>query len=88
MPTLREAEASLSYVQCFLYLVSCSINGSIFHITWLDTFWIELILPFVFFILDLFGLFLCLVVIVKIRETHHCLRLTMLRESPYCVFIL
>ena len=26
MPTLKEPEASLSYVQCFLYLVSSSIN--------------------------------------------------------------
>ena len=29
-------------VQCFLYLVS-SINVSVFHITWLSTFWTELI---------------------------------------------
>ena len=33
----KETEASLSYVQCFLYLVSSSINVSICHITWLDT---------------------------------------------------
>ena len=38
MPTLNGTEASLSYVQCFLHLVSSSINVSIFHITWLDTF--------------------------------------------------
>ena len=31
----------LSYVQCFLYLVS-SINVSVFHMTWLDTFWTDL----------------------------------------------
>ena len=37
VPTLKGTEASLSYVQCFLYLVSSSINVSIFHITWLDT---------------------------------------------------
>ena len=30
VPTLKETEASLSYVQCFLYLVSSSINVSIF----------------------------------------------------------
>ena len=30
MPTLKETEASLSYLQCFLYLVSPSINVSIF----------------------------------------------------------
>ena len=36
-------EVSMSYVQCFLYLVSSSINVSIFHITWLDTFWTDLI---------------------------------------------
>ena len=34
VPTLKGTEASLSYVQCFLYLVSSSINVSIFHITW------------------------------------------------------
>ena len=44
---LKETEMSLSYVQCFLYLVSSSINVSIFHITWLDTFWIDLVyIPF------------------------------------------
>ena len=39
VPALKGTEASLSYVQCFLYLVPSSINVSIFHITWLDTFW-------------------------------------------------
>ena len=43
VPTLKVTEASLSYVQCFSYLVSSSINVSIFHITWLDTFWTDLI---------------------------------------------
>ena len=38
--TLTWTEASLSYVQCFLYLVS-PINVSIFHITWLGTFWTD-----------------------------------------------
>ena len=39
VPTLKGTEASLSYVQCFLSLGSSSINVSVFHITWLDTFW-------------------------------------------------
>ena len=43
VPTLKGTEASLSHVQCFLYLVSSSINVSIFHFTWLDTFWTGLI---------------------------------------------
>ena len=43
VPTLREIEVSLSCVQCFLYLVSSSINISVFHITKLDTFWTDLI---------------------------------------------
>ena len=43
VPTLKETEASLSYVQCFLYLVSSSINVSIFHSTWLDTLWPDLV---------------------------------------------
>ena len=42
--TLEGTEASLSFVQCFLYLVSSSINVSVFHITWLDTFWTDLAL--------------------------------------------
>ena len=41
MPTLKGTEASMSYVQCLLYLVSSSINVSIFHSTWLDTFWTD-----------------------------------------------
>ena len=43
LSTLKGTEVSLSYVPCFLYLVSSSIKVSIFHITWLDTFWIDLI---------------------------------------------
>ena len=35
---------SLSYVQCFLYLASSSVNVSIFHSTWLDTFCTDLAL--------------------------------------------
>ena len=38
-PTLKGTEVSLSYVQCFLYLVSSSINVSIFHSIWMDTSW-------------------------------------------------
>ena len=40
--TLKGTEASLSYVQCFLYLVSSSVNVSIFHIIWMDTLWTDL----------------------------------------------
>ena len=43
VPTLKGTEASLSHVQCFLYLMSSSINVSIFHITWLDTFLTDLV---------------------------------------------
>ena len=43
VPTLQGTEASMSYVRCFLYLVSSSTNVSISHITWLDTFWTDLI---------------------------------------------
>ena len=41
MPALKGTEVSLSYVQCFLDLVSSSINVSIFHTTWPDTFWTD-----------------------------------------------
>ena len=37
VPTLKGTEASLSCVQCFLYLVSSSVNVTILHITWLNT---------------------------------------------------
>ena len=43
VPPLKGTEASLSYVQCFLYLVSSSINVSIFHSTWLNTLWTDLL---------------------------------------------
>ena len=42
MPTLKGTEASLSYVQCFLYLVYSLINVSIFHSASLYTFWTEI----------------------------------------------
>ena len=44
MSNLKGTEVSLSYVQCFLYLVSSSVNVSVFHITWMDTFWTDLII--------------------------------------------
>ena len=43
MPALQETEASLSSVQCFLYLVPSSLNASSFHSTWLHTFWTDLV---------------------------------------------
>ena len=39
VPTLKGTEASLPYVQCFFFLVSSSVNVSIFLITQLDSFW-------------------------------------------------
>ena len=44
MPTLKGTEVSLSCVQCFLYLAASSIDASIFHATWLDTIWADLVL--------------------------------------------
>ena len=43
VPTLKGTEGSLSYVQCFLYFVSSSVNVSVFQITWLAIFWTDLI---------------------------------------------
>ena len=43
VPTSKGTEASLSCVQCFLYVVSSSVTVSIFHIIRLDTFWTGLI---------------------------------------------
>ena len=43
VPTLKGTEASVGHVQCFLYLVSSSINVSIFHTIWLDTFYTDLV---------------------------------------------
>ena len=47
VPALKGTEASLSYVQYFLYLISSSINVCIFHITWLATFWTDLIIYYI-----------------------------------------
>ena len=44
VPTVKGSEMSLSYVQCFLYLVPSSVNVSIFHSVWMDTFWTGLVL--------------------------------------------
>ena len=44
VPTLKGTKAlSLSCVQCILYLVSSSINVSIFHIKWPDISWTDLV---------------------------------------------
>ena len=42
--TLKGNKVSLSYEQCFLCLVSSSINVSIFQSAWPDTFWTDLVL--------------------------------------------
>ena len=42
VPNLKGTEVILFYVQYFLYLVSSSINVSIFHIIWLNTFQTDL----------------------------------------------
>ena len=54
VPTLKGTEVSLSTVQCLLYLVSSSINVSIFHSTWLDTFWTDLINLYFIFLLHIY----------------------------------
>ena len=43
VPTLKGTEVSLSCVQCFLYLISYSVNVSIFQGICLDTLWKDLI---------------------------------------------
>ena len=43
VPTLKETAASLFCVHCFLYLVSSSVNVSIFHSTCLDALCTELV---------------------------------------------
>ena len=43
MPTLTGTEVSLSYVHCFLCLVSSLVSVSIFHTSWLDTFCTDLV---------------------------------------------
>ena len=49
--TLKGTEASLSYVQCLLFLVFSSVNVSTFHITWLDTFWTDHIHKIYFYVI-------------------------------------
>ena len=41
-------KVSLSYVQCFFYLVSFSVNVSVFHSAWVDSFWIDLLFTLMF----------------------------------------
>ena len=43
VPTWKGTKAPVSYIPCLLYLVSSLINVSIFHITWLVTFWTDLV---------------------------------------------
>lgn len=43
MPTSEGTEVSLSYVHCFLYIVSCLRNISLFHSAWLGTFQTDLL---------------------------------------------
>ena len=47
VPILKKTEVALSYVQCFSYFVSSSVSVSIFHITWLDTFWTDHIYTYI-----------------------------------------
>ena len=54
VPTLKGTEVSLPYVPCALYLVSSSINAFIFHSTWLDTFWTDLINLYFIFLLHIY----------------------------------
>ena len=55
MPALKGTKESLSYLQCFLCLVPSSTNVSIFHTTWLSTFWKDLIYVKLHLILNLIG---------------------------------
>ena len=43
VPALKKTEVVSSYGQCFLCLKSSSMNVSIFCITWMDTFWADII---------------------------------------------
>ena len=47
VPTLKGTEVSI--VLCTMFLVSSSINVSIFHITWLNTFWASYTMTTFFF---------------------------------------
>ena len=55
MPTLKGTEVSLSYVQCFLYLLQ---KMSLFHSTRLDNFWTDFINSFELVFQDSVGIFL------------------------------
>ena len=79
MATLKGTETILPYVQCFMYLVSSSINVSIFHSTRLDTFWTGLIgngilfshkneyLPFVITCMEFESIMLSKIIQIKIN---------------------
>ena len=65
-PTLKRTEVSLSCVQCFLYLVSSSINVSIFHITWLHTFWTDHVYYLIIHYFILLNLYNCSFIITML----------------------
>ena len=54
VPALRGTEASLSFVQCFLYLVSSSVNVSICHSLWLHNFWTDYVPLHVYTHIDIY----------------------------------
>ena len=63
---------SLSYVQCFLYVVSSSINVSIFHSTWLDVFWKDHIYVYIyaFVIINIYLMLPCICIYLCVCVSH------------------
>ena len=68
----KRTEESLSYVQCFLYVVSSSINVSIFHSTWLDVFWKDHIYVYIyaFVIINIYLMLPCICIYLCVCVSH------------------
>ena len=88
VPTLKGIKVSLSYVQCFLCLVSSLKTVSIFHISCLDTFWT--VVHLIYFQIFFFGkcrdkcpytqIWLCLLIYF---EVNFCMWTCWVKEYGY-----
>ena len=68
VPTLKGTKVSLFYEQWSLYLVSSPINILIFHITWLDTFWTDLVCHIFFIHSSVKGHSICFHILATVKS--------------------
>ena len=83
---VKGTEASLSYVWCFLYIVSSSINVFTFYITCLDTFWTDLMYIF-YYIYIYILLYIIYIYIMHFYFIHICI-IYLIYNKIYKVYII